>query len=142
MNNQIVGAAGLHFVCYRLSCCDWNVMATARNARGIDIVAYHGEGRDFIGIQVKALTLEAPVGLTRKSLDHLGGDFWVIVTFARSNPVSYVLTLDEVRRDAVRDNGGGQWWLEPRAYKRPEYREKWDRLELNLPAAGDGGLLP
>jgi hypothetical protein len=43
--NQAVGNVGLYYVCYRLSCLGWNVMPTARNARGVDILIYRS-GRD------------------------------------------------------------------------------------------------
>ncbi len=32
--------AGLYYTCYPLSLLGWNVMPTARNARGVDIIAY------------------------------------------------------------------------------------------------------
>jgi hypothetical protein len=35
LNNQVVGNVGLFYVCYRLSRLGWNVMPTARNARGV-----------------------------------------------------------------------------------------------------------
>lgn len=31
----------MYYACYRLSRMGWNVMPTARNARGIDIIAYN-----------------------------------------------------------------------------------------------------
>ena len=37
---QIVGNIGMFYACYRLSRLGWNVMPTARNARGVDIIAY------------------------------------------------------------------------------------------------------
>ena len=37
---RIVGNIGMFYACYRLSCLGWNVMPTARNARGVDIIAY------------------------------------------------------------------------------------------------------
>lgn len=40
INQQIVGNKGLYYCYYQLSLLGWNVMPTARNARGIDIVAY------------------------------------------------------------------------------------------------------
>ena len=40
-DNQITGNVGLYYVCYRLSIMGWNAMPTARNARGIDIIAYN-----------------------------------------------------------------------------------------------------
>jgi hypothetical protein len=39
-NQQTVGNIGLFYVCYRLSRMGWNVMPTARNAKGIDILVY------------------------------------------------------------------------------------------------------
>src|SRR5688572_317518 len=39
-NQQTVGNIGLFYVCYRLSRMGWNVMPTARNAKGIDILIY------------------------------------------------------------------------------------------------------
>ena len=38
---QVTGNIGLYYVCYRLSRRGWNVMPTARNARGIDMIAYN-----------------------------------------------------------------------------------------------------
>jgi hypothetical protein len=52
----------------------WNVMPTARNSRGIDIIAYNKEGKDFIGVQVKTLSKRNPVPLGN-SLDKIMGDF-------------------------------------------------------------------
>ena len=54
-STQITANIGLYYVCYQLSRRGWNVMPTARNARGIDIVAYKGS-KGFIGIQVKTLS--------------------------------------------------------------------------------------
>ncbi len=45
--------AGLYYFCYQLSLCGWNVMPTARNARGVDIIAYNSDATRFIGVQVK-----------------------------------------------------------------------------------------
>lgn len=61
LDAQVVGNAGLHYVCYHLSLLGWNVMPTARNARGIDVVAYDRTGSKFIGVQVKALSKRDPV---------------------------------------------------------------------------------
>jgi hypothetical protein len=40
LNPQLTGNVGLYYCCYRLSLLGWNVMPTARNARGVDIIAY------------------------------------------------------------------------------------------------------
>ena len=64
LNPQIVGNVGLYYACYNLSLHGWNVMPTARNARGIDVVAYNGDASKFLGIQVKSLSKRSavPVG--------------------------------------------------------------------------------
>jgi len=77
LESQIVGNIGLYYVCYRLSQLGWNVMPTARNARGIDLVAYDLDGSSYKGIQVKSLSKRAPVPLG-PNLDKVIGDYWVI----------------------------------------------------------------
>jgi len=45
-----VGNVGLYYVCSRLSCLGWNVMPTARNARGVDSLIYSQDASlDFHG---------------------------------------------------------------------------------------------
>ena len=56
LDSQVVGNAGLYFTCYHLSLLGWNAMPTARNARGIDIVAYSRDGKRYLGLQVKSLS--------------------------------------------------------------------------------------
>lgn len=40
LDAQIVGNVGIYLNCFRLSLLGWNAVPTARNARGIGIVAY------------------------------------------------------------------------------------------------------
>ena len=58
---QIVGNTGMYYGCYRLSEKGWNVMPTARNARGVDIIAYKLDEKRYVGIQVKTLSKRSPV---------------------------------------------------------------------------------
>ncbi len=51
LDAQIVGNAGLYYTCYHLSLLGWNVMPTARNARGIDVVAHSRDGKRYLGIR-------------------------------------------------------------------------------------------
>lgn len=44
LDPQITGNVGLYYCCYKLSLLGWNVMPTARNARGVDIIVYSREG--------------------------------------------------------------------------------------------------
>ena len=78
LDPQVTGNVGLYYCCYRLSLLGWNVMPTARNARGVDIVAYDSTASKFIGVQVKALSKRDPVPLGT-NLDKIMGDFWVII---------------------------------------------------------------
>src|SRR5207344_3307142 len=63
-NQQTVGNIGLFFVCYRLSRLGWNVMPTARNAKGVDILIYSQDGSRTRTIQVKTLSKGSPVPLS------------------------------------------------------------------------------
>src|SRR6266568_2039711 len=74
---QITGNIGLYYVCYRLSRLGWNVMPTARNARGIDVLIYSQDASRTRTIQVKTLSQGSPVPLSNK-LDHLFADFVVV----------------------------------------------------------------
>jgi hypothetical protein len=108
-SNHIIGNVGLYFACYRLSLLGWNVMPTARNARGIDIVAYSTNGSRFLGLQVKALSKCAAVPLGH-DLDRITGDFWIIVAnIASGTPESFILTPAEVRERAGRASTGLYW---------------------------------
>ncbi|QDT21421.1 hypothetical protein [Gimesia chilikensis] len=135
LDGQIVGNAGLYFTCYQLSLLGWNVMPTARNARGIDVVAYSGDGKKYIGVQVKALSKRAPVPLG-KTLDKVMGDFWVIVNKVSIDPTAFILTPDKVRQLAHRGEKEGRvsFWLQPNAYDVDEFRGAWSRI-----GRGDSG---
>jgi hypothetical protein len=129
LDAQVVGNAGLYYVCYRLSLLGWNVMPTARNARGKDVVAYDRTGTEFIGVQVKTLSKRSPVPLG-SSLDKVMGDYWVIVNGIVREPTAFVLVPEEVRRPAQRRERDGRvsYWLQPRSYEAQEFREAWYRI--------------
>ena len=109
-------------------------MPTARNARGVDIIAYNADASRFLGIQVKALSKRNPVPLGF-TLDKCMGDFWVIVNkVACDAPAAFVLTPEEVKNRAVRTKSGTvQYFLQPPGYDQPDFKERWDRI-------GHGGL--
>lgn len=110
-------------------------MPTARNAKGVDIIAYSSDASRFIGIQVKALSKRNPVPLGL-SLEKCMGDFWVIINkVATELPQTYVLTPDEVKSLAHRGEKDGRvsYWLQPASYEQPQFKEAWDRI-------GHGGL--
>src|SRR5437762_7272156 len=114
--NQVVGNVGLFYVCYRLSRFGWNVMPTARNAKGIDILIYSQDATRTHTIQVKALSQRSPVPLGMK-LDTLFGDFFVICrNLALDTPECFILTPAEVRSLAHKGvkNTKISYWLQPK----------------------------
>jgi hypothetical protein len=126
---QVTGNAGLYYACFRLSLMGWNAMPTARNARGIDVLAYSSDGTRKVGLQVKSLSKRNPVPLGT-SIDRLMGDFWLVVTNVGAQPESYVLLPEEVRRLAHRGEKDGRvsFWLQPRSYDVDAFREAWVRI--------------
>lgn len=129
LDAQLVGNAGLYLTCFHLSLLGWNAMPTARNARGIDIVAYSRRGSRFLGIQVKTLSKRNPVPLGT-SLDNLMGDFWVIVNRIAIEPTIFILRPSEVKRLAHRGEKDGRvsYWLQLTSYDTDEFRGAWDRI--------------
>jgi hypothetical protein len=132
--SQVIGNVGLYYVCYRLSCNRWNVMPTARNAKGVDVLIYNHDASRKLSIQVKALYKRAPVPLGTK-LEHFFADFVVICRHVlKEKPECFILTSDEVCSLAYRGekNGKVSFWLQPPAYESEDYREAWDRIGLGV----------
>ena len=133
LNPQVTGNAGLYYCCYMLSLRDWNVMPTARNARGVDILIYDSDAKHKFGIQVKSLSKRSPVPLGT-SLDKIMGDYWIIVNNVASktdSPSAFILLPGEVKSLAQPNKEGKEaYWLQPRAYedKKYQFREAWDRI--------------
>ncbi len=133
-SNQTVGNVGLFYTCYRASRLGWNVMPTARNARGIDILAYSSDAFRKITLQVKSLSKRSPVPLGN-TLDHLFADFVVICRYvARDQPECFVLTATEAKELAHRGikEGKVSYWLQPKQYERENFREAWERVGTGL----------
>ncbi len=128
---QIIGNAGLYYCCYRLSLLGWNVMPTARNARGVDIIVYNRDASQFRGIQVKSLSKRNAVPLGT-SLDKIMGDYWIIVNNLMTTPSVFILTrqeiLDKAKKSIKADTAS--YWLEVRDYEQEPFREAWERLGL------------
>jgi hypothetical protein len=139
-----VGNVGLYYCCYKLSLMGWNVMPTARNARGVDLIAYSGDASRFLGVQVKCLSKRNPVPLGT-TLGKCMGDFWVIINRVASSPTAFVLLPAEVKERAHRAEKDGRvsFWLEPADYDQAEFREAWVRIGYGgidaQPAPPNGG---
>lgn len=128
----LAGNVGLYFVCYRLSRLGWNVMPTARNARGVDALIYSQDGKRTHTVQVKALSKRAPVPLGRH-LDNLIADFFIVCqNVASDTPTCFVLTSEEVTAGAVCNvkDALQSFWLQPKQYEAALYREAWTRIGL------------
>jgi hypothetical protein len=129
-NNQVVGNVGLFYVCYRLSRLGWNVMPTARNAKGIDVLIYSQDAKRKLTVQVKALSQSNPVPLGNK-LDGLFGDYFIVCrNVALDAPECFVLTPAEVCELAHKGEKEGKvsYWLQPKHYAATEFRERWERI--------------
>jgi hypothetical protein len=131
VQSQITGNKGLYFVCYELSRRHWNVMPTARNARGVDVIAYDLAAKHFIGIQVKALSKRDSVPLGT-SIDHLMGNYWIIVNNLMTTPAAYILRPEEVQSLAHRGEKDGRisYWLQPKEYAIDRFLNAWDRIGM------------
>lgn len=130
LDPQLTGNAGLYYTCYHLSLLGWNVMPTARNARGVDIIAYSQDASRKLAIQVKALSKRNPVPLGA-SLEKVMGDFWVIVNKVTSpTPSAFILLPKEVTGLAHRSEKDGRisYWLQPISYDHEGFKEKWERI--------------
>lgn len=131
MRHQLTGNAGLYHVARELSRRGWHVMPTIRNARGADLFAVSEDEARVVPIQSKALSKRNPVPLGG-SLDTLRSPWWAITIHANSDaPICYVMSLSEIRSAAhqgVNAAGKVSYWLQPKSYDLPEYREAWDRL--------------
>ena len=129
LDPQLTGNAGLYYCCYHLSLLGWNVMPTARNARGVDILAYSQDANRKLAIQVKALSKRNPVPLGG-SLDKVMGDIWIIVNKVAISPSAFILLPSEVKELAHRGEKEDRisHWLQPRSYDQPQFHENWERI--------------
>lgn len=130
MKHQMTGNAGLFHAAWELTRRGWNVMSTMRNARGADLYAAPADDEEaVIAIQSKALSRRAAVPLGT-DLGRLRSRWWIITLGANGDdPVCFILTLDEVKSLAARDNGKDRaYWLEAKDYDSPAFREAWHRL--------------
>jgi hypothetical protein len=135
LSTQLTGNVGLYYCCYRLSLLGWNVMPTARNARGVDIIAYNQDASRFVGLQVKSLSKRYAVPLG-KTIDNLMGDFWCVVnTVGSLTPSVFILLPSEVRERAIRNEkeGKASYWLSATEYEQDPFKDAWWRI-------GQGGV--
>lgn len=133
-STQATGNAAMHYAAWQLSRRGWNVMPTARNAKGSDLFCANDDESIIFGVQSKGLSKRdtVPLGV---SLDNLRSDWWVITILAKEDqPVCFILTMQEVKdlchRSPAEKNANGRpsHWLQPNHYDQPHFREAWHRL--------------
>ncbi len=128
---QVVGNAGLYFAAYQLTKLGWNVLPTARNARGVDLVMYDDAASRKVTVQVKSLRSKASIPLGSRP-DHWIADWYVLcVGVLDKTPQCFVLTKEEVRAKAVASRrgesaGAKSYWLEWKDYS--PFLDGWSRI--------------
>ncbi len=128
LSNQLVGNAGLYYVARELSRRGWHVMPTVRNARGADLYAASVDETRVLPIQSKAVTKKRDTVLVGRDLEVLRSPWWILTVNATGDqPVSFILTLEEIRTNA-RLNSAGGYYLLPTYYMNDVFRNAWGRL--------------
>jgi hypothetical protein len=116
----------------------WNVMPTARNAKGVDIVAYSQDAKRTVTIQVKSLSKRNPVPFGSK-LDALFADYVVVCNkLSTGEPECFVMSPKEIRKMIHKGIKGSKisFWLQPKDYDNDMYREKWHRIGVGVGVDG------
>ena len=128
---QITGNKAMYHVCYKLSELGWNVMPTARNAAGVDILCINEEGSIMISVQVKGRGKRDRAFSIPPSRDRIMGDVWIIVTeLDYGAPTCYILFPDEIeegRKSQTNKKGKISHWF-ARKYDIEPFKEKWERI--------------
>ena len=138
LDAETIANVGLYYVCFRLSRYGWNVSPATRNAQGFDLLACSRDASQTRTLQVKATARRGPILLASR-LERVVGDFVVVCRAVLTEaPESFLLTPEEARAAAVslEKDGHTTFWLQPKAYDRPEFREAWSRLGVGASAPG------
>jgi len=130
LSNQLVGNAGLYYVCYELLKRHWNVLPTSRNAKGIDIVIYSQDAKLTKTIQVKTLRKRNPIPCGN-NLDNLIAEYLIACRNVFSEkPEVFVMKIDDDKiKDKIAEKSKGgriSYWLQPKVYE--EFRDKWAKI--------------
>jgi hypothetical protein len=129
LSNQIMANAGVFLACHQLSKLGWQVLPTSRNAKAVDIVAYHEDDPRPVTLQVKAMS--APRNICLGPTPKCCADYFIVCVLQskESLPKCYVFRLDDVARhdDSIRLYAG-KHWLQRKAFATQEYAERWDRI--------------
>ena len=138
LDAETIANIGLYYVCFRLARYGWTVSPAPRNAKAIDLVACSRDTSRTRALVVRATSRRGPIFLATR-LDRVLGDFVVLCRSVLSDaPESFLLTPEEARAAAepVEKDGTVSFWLPPRAYDQPEFREAWLRLGVGVSPRG------
>ncbi len=109
----------------------FNVMPTARNAKGVDIVGYDDCGKAFT-VQVKTLTKCNAIPLSGGA-NHLLADYFVVVVLEGKWKNEYVWTREEMQNAQVSVFTGKddkkQHWFESKVWTKDAVAiGAWDKV--------------
>ena len=136
LSTQVVGNAGLYYVCYELSKRGWNVLPTSRHAKGVDIVIYNQKGDTTHTIQVKALSKQNAISLG-DNLENLIAGYFIICLLEGERPKCYILSTaemissDEIKSQREKGPKVGFWANNNKKVWQAfheKYYEKWDTI--------------
>jgi hypothetical protein len=105
--SNLVGNAGVLFVCHRLSKMGWSALPTTRKAKGPNVVIESVDGVRTLRLKVRPLSKRDPVPLGK---DPNVDAHWVIVCngLGTDSPGCYVLTPEEISKLANREISTGR----------------------------------
>jgi hypothetical protein len=92
-NKQLTSNVGLYYACYGLSKNGWNVMPTARNVKGVDIVIYNQDATETRTIQVKSLSKRGTA-----NFKNLIADYIIIITKVYRVPEIFIFNKQEITK--------------------------------------------
>lgn len=127
-SKQIIGNAGLYYICYELSKRGWNVLPTSRNTKGVDIIIFSQKAQRRYTIQVKSLSKRDPVPLG-SSLENLFGDYLIICRKVfNDKPEIFIAKISDVKNGSLIHEGirneRKSYWLQPKDYE--QFKDNWE----------------
>ena len=127
-SKQIIGNAGLYYICYELSKRGWNVLPTSRNTKGVDIIIFSQKAHRRYTIQVKSLSKKDPVPLG-SSLENLFGDYLIICRKVFDDkPEIFIAKISDIKDGSLIHEGirneRKSYWLQPKDYE--QFKDNWE----------------
>ncbi len=134
LDSQTVRNTGLSHARAQLSNRGWKVTPPTGNAKGVDFLILSQDATRKLTIKVRAFSRRKAVSLGATP-DNFLADYLVVCSrVIEDNPECFILTQEEVRELANRNEKDGKvtYWLELRDYETEQYREQWGRIGSNV----------